>query len=139
MTFALAELLQFNVNADARGDLIALEKGGGVPFVPVRVYYIDAPRGVRGCHAHYNLEQLLICLRGSCTVLVDDGETRRNFRLESSDCGLHVKPLKWREMRDFSDDCLLLCLASAPYDAADYIRDYDAFLQAIAAQAKLKL
>lgn len=132
MTSDIAAWLRFSVHADARGSLVALEKNGGLPFAPVRVYYIYEPRGVRGCHAYRDLEQVVVCLRGGCTVLLDDGETRRDYRLESPDCGLHIKPIQWGEMRDFSDDCLLLVLASAPYDAADYIHDYDAFLQAVA-------
>ena len=78
----------------------------------------------------------MVCTSGSCTVLLDDGETRRAHRLESPDVGLHIKPGLWREMRDFSDDCVLLVLASAPYDATDYIHDYDAFLQEAKAQKK---
>jgi len=114
---------------DGRGALIALEGGHEVPFDIARVYYLyDTPEGqARGFHAHKALQQWAVCVAGACTVLVDDGATRREVRLDSPDLALHIGPGIWREMRDFSAGAVMMVLASERYDEADYIRDYAAF------------
>lgn len=123
----------FLVKGDHRGSLIALEAEKSVPFEIKRVYYIfDTKPGVyRGKHAHYNLQQILICMQGSCKILLDDGEQKEVFILDQPDQGLYVRDLIWREMYDFSEDCVLLVLASDFYHEEDYIRDYDLFLHKI--------
>ena len=83
---------------------------------------------VRGFHAHRLLEQYAVCLAGSCTFDLDDGRTRDSVVLAGPEQGLYMAPMLWHEMRDFSPDCVLAVLASAPYDEADYIRDHDEFL-----------
>jgi len=109
--------------------LVAVNGGLDVPFDIARVYYIVGTKGhARGFHAHRKLHQILVCVSGSCRVIIDDGHNRREHFLDRPDSGLHVKPYQWREMVDFSADCVLLVLASAHYDEADYIRDYDVFL-----------
>ena len=119
------------MHEDARGKLVSVEGASDLPFEIARVYYIIAnPGAARGFHAHKSLEQLLICVSGSCTVLVDDGAERREVLLDRPDVGLYDRPLHWLEMRDFSSDCVLLVLASAPHEESDYIRDYDEFLAA---------
>lgn len=120
------------MRGDERGSLIALE-GHDVPFAIRRVYYIyGTGRGVeRGFHAHRDLHQLAVCVSGSCTMIVDDGIERREVPLTSPDVALHIGPMVWHEMHGFSADAVLVVLASATYDEADYIRDYGAFLEAI--------
>lgn len=124
------KLHELQVHGDPRGSLVALEGGRDVPFAITRVYYIFATEaGVeRGFHAHRDLRQWAICVSGSCTVVLDDGETRHAVPLDSPRRALEIGPMIWREMRSFSPDAVLLVLASRAYDEADYVRDYDAFL-----------
>jgi hypothetical protein len=83
----------------------------------------------RGFHAHRKLEQLAIAVSGSCTFVLDDGSVREEVRLDSADECLRIGAMVWREMRDFSADCVLLLLASELFDDGDYIRDYDEFVR----------
>lgn len=124
------KLVDFDICGDARGSLIALEKEHNVPFDIKRVYYIfDTTDGVRrGFHAHKNLKQLAICVKGSCKFLLDDGSNQQIYDLREPTKGLYIEGLVWREMFDFSPDCVLMVLADAYYDEADYIRDYANFL-----------
>ncbi len=127
-------LFPLNVRGDDRGSLIAIEGGRDLPFAIARVYYVfGTSAGVdRGCHAHYKLRQLAIAVAGSCTMVLDDGHGRVAVRLDDPALGLTMGPMIWREMTDFSPDCVLLVLADAAYDEADYIRDHDEFLAAAA-------
>ena len=129
----LAKILTFPIIGDSRGSLIALETFENIPFDVKRVYYIfDTLSGVsRGFHAHQNLKQVLICVKGSCRILLDDGNSKDNIILDSPQTGLLIESLVWREMHDFSEDCVLLVLASEYYDETDYIRDYDNFLRCL--------
>lgn len=129
----LAKILTFPIIGDNRGSLITLETFQNIPFNIKRVYYIfDTLSGVsRGFHAHQNLKQVLICVKGSCRILLDDGNSKDNIILDNPQTGLLIENLVWREMHDFSEDCVLLVLASEHYDEADYIRDYDNFLRCL--------
>ncbi len=120
----------FQPHGDDRGQLVALEEFKDIPFQVKRVYYMyDTVEGVvRGKHAHKSLEQILICIHGSCKVLLDNGEEKKVIPLEKPYEGLYVSNVMWREMFDFSPDAVLMVLASELYDEADYIRDYDEFL-----------
>lgn len=124
-------LIDFTIMGDERGSLIALEEHHNVPFDVKRVYYIFGTKaGVRrGYHAHRNLKQLAICVSGSCKFLLDDGTKQEHFTLNNPEQGLYLDGLLWREMYDFSPDCVLLVLADQYFDAHDYIRDYDKFLE----------
>ncbi|EGR0199969.1 sugar 3,4-ketoisomerase [Vibrio alginolyticus] len=126
-------LISFQKMGDERGSLISLEQHKNIPFDIKRIYYIfDTQSGLaRGFHAHYDLEQVAICMKGSVTFVIDDGTTKEKVTLSSPDVGLHIKGLKWREMHDFSEDCVLMVVASELYDEADYIRDYDTFLKEV--------
>ncbi len=128
----------FNPHGDDRGQLIAIEELKDVPFEIKRVYYIyDTASGVRrGFHAHKQLEQVLICVHGSCKVLLDDGSISKTVLLDDPSEGLYISNAVWREMYDFSEDAVLLVLASKHYDEADYIRDYDAFLHYVKQEGK---
>ena len=129
----LAKILTFPIIGDSRGSLIALETFENIPFDVKRVYYMfDTLSGVsRGFHAHQNLKQVLICVKGSCRILLDDGNSKDNIILDSPQTGLLIESLVWREMHDFSEDCVLLVLASEYYDETDYIRDYVGFLELV--------
>lgn len=121
----------FQPHGDDRGQLIALEEYKDIPFRIKRVYFMyDTANGVvRGKHAHKNLEQILVCIHGSCKIKLDNGlgETKV-VPLEKPYEGLYVSNDMWREMFDFSPDAVLMVFASELYDESDYIRDYDEFL-----------
>jgi glyoxylate utilization-related uncharacterized protein len=115
---------------DPRGNLTFIEGSRQVPFDIKRVYYLyDVPGGAeRGGHAHKNLQQLLIAISGSFDVSVDDGLEQKRFHLNRSYFGLYLPPMTWRELNNFSSGSVCLVLASAPYDEADYYRDYQSYL-----------
>lgn len=124
----------FQPHGDDRGQLIALEEFNDIPFQIKRVYYMyDTKEGVvRGKHAHKKLEQILVCIHGSCKIRLDNGKERKVVPLEKPYEGLYVGSNMWREMYDFSPDAVLMVLASEVYEEDDYIRDYDEFLQLMA-------
>lgn len=129
----LAKTLTFPIIGDSRGSLIALETFQNIPFDIKRVYYVfDTLVDVsRGFHAHRNLKQVLICVKGSCRILLDDGNSKDNIILDNPQSGLFIEGLVWHEMHDFSEDCVLLVLASDYYDESDYVRDYVNFLELV--------
>lgn len=121
----------FQQHGDERGRLVALEEMKDIPFEIKRVYYLyETKEGVhRGFHAHKNLEQILICIHGSCDVLLDNGTEKKVISLEKPYEGLYVPNNMWREMYNFSLDAVLMVLASEYYKEEDYIRDYEVFLK----------
>ena len=121
----------FQQHGDHRGQLVALEEGKEIPFQVKRVYYMyDTVEGVRrGYHAHKCLEQILVCVHGSCKILLDNGKETAVVNLDTPFEGLYISNDMWREMYDFSSDAVLMVLASELYDEADYIRNYDEFLE----------
>jgi UDP-2-acetamido-3-amino-2,3-dideoxy-glucuronate N-acetyltransferase len=122
--------------SDLRGSLTAGElPHEAVPFVPRRWFLVyDVPnQEVRGEHAHRICHQFLVCVSGSMTVAVDDGEHRAEMVLDVPTVGLYIPPLTWGSQFHYSPDSVLLVLASHHYDASDYIRDYELFLEATAA------
>ena len=122
---------EFKVISDERGSLIALEANKQIPFDVKRMFYIyDTQKKVsRGNHSHYNTKQYLIAVNGSCKVTLDNGKTKQTFDLDEPNKGLFQDALTWGTMHDFSQDCVILVLASEYYDELDYIRDYDEFLK----------
>lgn len=123
--------IRFQLHGDARGQLVALEEMKDVPFKIKRVYYMyDTIDGItRGFHAHKNLQQILICIHGSCKIRLDNGFEKEIIQLDKPYEGLYVTNNMWREMFDFSPDAVLMVLASELYDEADYIRNYDEFIK----------
>ena len=121
----------FPVHGDDRGQLVAIEEMKNIPFKIKRVYYMyDTGMSVsRGHHAHKCLKQILICVHGSCKILLDDGNDKETVVLDKPYEGLYIANDIWREMFDFSEDAVLLVLASQYYDENDYIRDYEKFLE----------
>ena len=130
---SLIKTISFKPLGDERGSLVALEGNKVVPFDIKRVYYIfDTKEGVsRGFHAHRNLKQVAVCVTGSCRFVLDNGKQKEEIVLDSAIKGLLIEDLTWREMYDFSPDCVLMVLASECYDESDYIRDYQEFLKAV--------
>ena len=123
----------FQQHGDERGQLVALEEFKDIPFEIKRVYYMyDTGEGIhRGFHAHKTLKQILICIHGSCKVLLYNGQEKKIVSLEKPYEGLYISHNMWREMYDFSPDAVLMVLASEYYDESDYIRDYDQFLNSV--------
>jgi len=123
----------FQPHGDDRGQLIALEEFKDIPFAIKRVYYMyDTAQGVvRGYHAHKTLEQILVCIHGSCKIKLDNGKEQKVVLLEKPYEGLYISSNIWREMYDFSVDAVLVVLASQLYDESDYIRDYNEFLKMV--------
>lgn len=122
--------IQFPTVRNEVGGLSFLEAERHIPFNIRRVYYIfDVPAGSRrGFHAHRELQQVLICIHGSCKIMMDNGTEQETVLLDNPSEGLLIENTIWREMYDFSPGAVLLVLASHYYDEADYIRDYDEFL-----------
>lgn len=123
------ELLEFKIIGDERGSLVALEGNHDIPFDVKRVYYIwgTGASVIRGKHAHRRLKQVIFCLSGSCDFILDNGRDREVVSLNRPDIGLYIKSGVWREFTNFSDDCVVMVLASEHYDESDYIRDYKEF------------
>lgn len=121
----------FQPHGDERGQLIAIEEQKDIPFAIKRVYYMyDTGKGVvRGHHAHKKLQQILVCIHGSCKIRLDNGTEKKVVALEKPYEGLYVSNAMWREMYDFSPDAVLMVFASELYDESDYIRNYDEFLK----------
>jgi hypothetical protein len=119
---------------DMRGRLTAGEMKPPFPFVPQRYFVVfDVPtEELRGEHAHRECQQFLICLKGSCRALLDDGTRRREVLLDRPDVGLYMPPMIWGTQYRYTRDAILLVFASHPYDPADYIRTYDDFLREFA-------
>jgi dTDP-4-dehydrorhamnose 3,5-epimerase-like enzyme len=125
--------LDFKICGDERGSLISLEENKNIPFEIKRVYYIfDTKEGVkRGFHAHKNLEQVIICINGSCNITLDDGKEKIDIKLKNRNEGIYLKKTIWREMYNFSEDCILLVLANEFYDEKDYLKNYEEFINFI--------
>ena len=130
---SLIKTLYFKPLGDERGSLVALESNRSVPFDIKRVYYIFGTKeGVsRGFHAHRNLKQVAICVTGSCRFVLDNGKQREELILNGTEKGILIDGLVWREMHDFSPNCVLMVLASEYYDELDYIRDYGVFIDCV--------
>lgn len=127
------ERIQLQKHGDSSGMLIALEEDRNVPFVIRRVYYIFATKNDvhRGRHAHRHLHQLAVAVRGSVTFLLDDGNGPVEVVLDDPSHGLMLGRMVWRELYDFSEDCVLMVLADQLYDQSDYITDYADFLREV--------
>lgn len=116
---------------DMRGNLSVSEFPSDIPFIPKRYFLVfDVPnQEVRGAHAHKECEQFLICVKGSVNVMVDDGEARSEVVLDSPDLGVYIPPMVWGTQYRYSEGAVLLVFASHSYDDADYIRNYQEFLE----------
>lgn len=124
------KIIYFDEHGDERGTLISLEQMKNVPFEIKRVYYMfDTVKGVRrGFHAHKKLKQILICVKGNCKIHLDNSVETEEVILDKPNKGLVIESNIWREMYDFSEDAVLMVLASELYDESDYIRNYQDFI-----------
>ncbi len=127
----LFELINFNILGDEKGKLISLEENKNIPFNIKRVYYIfgTLENVRRGFHAHYKIEQMAVCIKGSCKFLMDNGKIKDVVTLNNNYTGLLIPPMIWHEMFDFSPDCVLMVLADDYYYESDYIRNYNDFIK----------
>ena len=116
---------------DMRGSLTFAEYGQYLPFLPQRFFLVFdvASREIRGEHAHRTLHQFLVCIKGSCALVVDDGENNQEIELNGPNIGVYLPPMVWGIQYKYSHDAVLLVLTSDIYNADDYIRDYDEFLK----------
>jgi len=127
----MAKLLEFQNFYDDRGSLVSLESSNNIPFEIKRVYYLfkNSQNTVRGQHAHKNLKQVYIAVSGSCKVIINDGEKTETVILDKPNVGLVFDQIVWRELLEFSSDCVLMVLADDFYKEEDYIRNYEEFLK----------
>lgn len=131
-----AALFHLPLVRDLRGNLSVAEIEKDLPFAPKRCFWVFGvpTKEVRGEHAHKTCHQFLICLAGKVNVLIDDGKNRFETVLNRPNLGLHIPPSVWGVQYKYSSDAILLVLASEPYDADDYIRDYQEFINYVGAQ-----
>ena len=124
-------LHHFKRFGDMRGELSVGDFMKDIPFEPKRYFLVfNVPsEKTRGEHAHYKCKQFLICVKGSCAVVVDDGENRCEVLLDSPEKGVYLPPLVWGIQYKYSPDAVLLVFASEHYDSNDYIRNYEDFLK----------
>ena len=129
----LVQWIEFDLMGDHRGQLVALEELKNIPFQIRRVYYTfgtknDVPRGF---HAHKELQQVAVCVSGKCRMYLDDGKEQTHVWLDTPQRGLFIDKMIWHEMHDFSEDCVLMVLASDYYDESDYIRNKEEFARLV--------
>lgn len=115
---------------DPRGSLTFAQYDRTLPFLPQRYFIVfDVGEGqTRGGHAHRVVEQLLMCVKGSCRVLLDDGQTRDEVLLDRPELAIYIPPRIWATQEQFSRDAVLAVMASGLYDPAEYLKDYDEFV-----------
>lgn len=130
---SLIQLIDFPLKHDERGDLVIAEVGRQVPFDINRIFYIfnTEDGGKRGFHAHKKNRIVLIALRGSSIIKLDNGRNKEEVLLDCPNQGLVLEPEVWHSMEEFKKDTVLLVLASELYDEDDYLRDYDEFINYI--------
>lgn len=125
------QILNFKCFGDYRGNLVPIEQGTDCPFKIERIYYIFGSDSdvIRGKHAHKDLQQMIICLHGSCNFILDDGKIRETIKLDSPTKALYItgEKMLWREFSNFNNDCVVMVLASKHYSENDYIKDYEEF------------
>lgn len=124
-------LLPLQQSGDSRGMLVIAEENREIPFEIKRIFFMYGSSGdvVRGKHANRVSQFVLICVHGSCDVkVIGPGGSEAEYRLDDPNVGLYLPAMVWKDMYHFSEDCVLLALSSAVYDAQEYIRDFDAFL-----------
>ena len=127
-------MLEFQQKGDDRGHLVIVEGGQDIPFEIKRVFYIygSDKNTIRGQHANRHSEFVLINVAGTSKVKVQDGKgSEIIYSLNRPHTGIYLQKMIWKDMYDFSEDAVLLCLASTHYDVDDYIRNYDEFLRIV--------
>lgn len=127
------ELISFKENGDNRGKLVVIEGMEDIPFDIKRIFYIYGSDNdvIRGRHANRRTEFILINVCGSSKVKVYDGTNEEVFVLDKPHTGIYIPNMLWKDMYDFSDNSVLLVLASEHYDSEEYIRDFNQFLKEV--------
>lgn len=128
------KMLEFQQKGDERGHLVIVEGMKDIPFEIKRIFYIYGSDGdvIRGRHANRESEFVLINVSGTSKVKVCDGKGKEAvYSLDRPHTGIYLPRMIWKEMFDFSSDSVLLCLASTYYNAKEYIRDYEEFVQEV--------
>lgn len=125
------KILNLDEIGDPRGYLVAVENNKNIPFEIKRVFYVygSQEKIVRGKHAHYRAQQLIICINGSCDFTVDDGSRRETIKMDSRTRALYIPAGVWDEFTNFSPDCVVMVLSDELYDPDDYIKNYEEFLE----------
>lgn len=125
--------VEFEQKGDERGHLVIVEGNRDIPFEIKRIFYIygSDENVIRGRHANYHSQFVLINVSGSSKVKVDDGYQTKVYQLDRPHTGVYLPQMVWKDMYDFSSDSVLLVLASEHYDANEYIRDYSEFLRVV--------
>ena len=123
------QLVDLPIVDESRGKLSFAQYDDHLPFIPQRFFVVsDVPAGqVRGGHAHRTTHQFLVCVKGSVSIVVDDGRNSEEIVLKSAAAGLYIPPKIWATQQNYSSDAVLLVLSSDAYDPEEYIRDYDEF------------
>lgn len=129
--------LNFRVNGDDRGNMVVVEGGQAVPFDIKRLFYIYGTdtEAVRGQHANRNSDFAMVCVCGSCKVKITDGTSEAVVCLDEPMKGIYIPKMLWKDMYDFSEDAVLLVMASTHYDANEYIRDFDSYCREMQGKA----
>ena len=138
-----SRIVNFRQNGDDRGYLVAMEgESEEIPFLIRRAFYIYGSNSevVRGCHANYNTEFMLINVNGKCRIRTDNGNgSIHDYELDERNKGVYIPAMVWKDMYDFSDDCIMLALASEHYDPDEYIREYDLFVRRVREDSNRRL
>ena len=129
----MLKLIDLETHSDNRGSLVAIESAKNIPFEIKRIYYLFKSKidKKRGQHAHKNLKQIYIAVSGSCKIEFDDGNKKSEYILDNPAKGLLIGGVIWREIKEITDDCVLLVVADDFYKEDDYIRDHNEFLNYI--------
>jgi len=129
MTLDQVKLVSLPKILDERGNLSFFENNNQIPFSIARTYWIyDVPGGeIRGGHAYYNLQEVIVALSGSFDVILNDGKEEKKFFLNRSYLGLYVPRMIWRHMENFSTNSLALIVADKEYNEKDYLRNFEEF------------
>lgn len=130
----MPQMLEFSQKGDERGHLVIVEGMKDIPFDIKRIFYIYGSDSnvVRGQHANRESEFILINVAGTSKVKTKDGKGNETiFSLNRPHTGIYIPKMVWKDMYDFSEDSILLCLASTHYDDSEYIRDYDEFVRIV--------
>ena len=127
------KLFDFEIHADDRGNLTSLSNNKEIPFEIKRIYYTwNMPNSaIRGGHAHRELDEVMVCLHGSCDFVLDNGKEKITITLDKPNKGLYVPAHIWRDFRNFSPDCVVILIASDYFHPEDHVKDYPEFLDLI--------
>jgi hypothetical protein len=134
----IIEEIILNVNGDNTGKLVSIESKKNIPFNIERIFYIYGTSGdsIRGKHANKNSQFVMVCLNGSVKVMVDDGKNKEEVLLNNPFSAIFIPKMTWKEMYDFSTDCILLVISDCVYDSEEYIKNYDLFLEVVSNEKK---